>query len=171
MFDKDALERALYKRLYKIKGNDTHTHTHSKTNNRTDQLSLPFRLNEPRLESTDISFESSKTYLESTGKFTCVISSSTSLSWVVGMPNKAEVFVNGRKQGAPKGKPTNEKTRPSICKKSLLVEFKNTRQQDEQTYYELKKAQSVQYQETKACLLDQVFDTWVQTPKEYEEFL
>lgn len=87
------------------------------------------------------------------------------------MPNKAEVFVNGRKQGAPKGKPTNEKTRPSICKKSLLVDFKKTvmQQEDDQTYYDLK-SQSMQYGETKAYLLDNVFDTWVQTPKEYEEF-
>lgn len=133
-------------------------------------MSLPFKLNEPRLESTDISFESSKSYLESTGKYTCIISSATSLSWVIGMANKAEVFVNGRKQGAPKGKPSNEKTRPSICKKSILVEFKQLIGQQEESYYGLKETQSKLYQETKTCLLDE-FDAWVQTPKEYEEFI
>lgn len=86
--------------------------------------------------------------------------------------NKAEVFVNGRKQGAPKGKPINSKTRPSICKKSLLEKYLQLSEKEEEkknTYYEWKQ-KSTLYQKAKECLLDNVFDTWVQTPKEYEEF-
>ncbi|KAI7896548.1 adenosine deaminase/editase [Mucor mucedo] len=158
LFDKEALERALYKRLYKIK----------------DELSLPFRLNEPRIESTDIPFESSKSHLESTGKYSKIISSATSLLWVTANNNnnnnKAEVFVNGRKQGAPKGKATNEKTRPSISKKSLWSEFKAILGQEEMKTYGAFKESQLKYQEAKTCLLERVFDAWVQTPKEYEEF-
>lgn len=87
------------------------------------------------------------------------------------MPNKSEVFVNGRKQGAPKGKPTNEKTRPSICKKSLFVELQKMSTLDTTTlnYHQLKST-AIDYQNAKKCLLDNVFQNWIQTPNEYEEF-
>lgn len=140
-----------------------------------DKLPNPYKLNQPKISGTEISFESSKTGLESVGKYTSIISCATSLSWVIGMPsNKAEVFVNGRKQGAPKGKPTNQKTRPSICKKSLLEKYLQLssgkeEEKEELTYYDLKQKRLL-YQKAKECLLDTVFDTWVQTPKEYEEF-
>ncbi|GAA5798956.1 adenosine deaminase/editase [Helicostylum pulchrum] len=155
MFDKEALERALYKRLDKIK----------------DQLSLPYKLNQPIISGTDIMFESSKTWLESTNKFDTIISCSTSLCWITGMPNKAEVLVNGRKQGAPKGKPTNEKTRPSICKKSLFTDASKLIDFDKElNYRQLKETQSVNYQTAKKSLLDNVFQNWIQTPEEYEHF-
>lgn len=132
---------------------------------------MPYKLNQPIISSTDIPFESSKTSLESTRKFNSIISCSTSLSWVIGMPLKSEVIVNGRKQGAPKGKPTNSKTRPSICKKSLLEKLSKVLDFDTSlNYRQVKKSQSNAYQVSKLCLLDNVFDTWVQTPVEYENF-
>ncbi|GAA5817005.1 hypothetical protein MFLAVUS_010540 [Mucor flavus] len=155
MFDKEALERALYKRMDTIK----------------DQLSLPYKLNQPIISSTDIIFESSKTWLESTNKYENIISCSTSLCWITGMPLKPEVFVNGRKQGAPKGKPTNAKTRPSICKKSLLTDVSELIDFDKGLdYHQLKETQSVNYQTAKRILLDNVFQNWIQTPEEYEHF-
>ncbi|KAI9361075.1 adenosine deaminase/editase, partial [Pilaira anomala] len=151
LFDKEALERALYKRMESIK----------------DKLSLPYKLNEPKIIHTEIEFESSNTVLKA--QFNCIISCATSISWVTGMPNKSEVFVNGRKQGAPKGKPTNEKTRPSICKKSLLVELQKISTLDTLNYHQLKST-AIDYQHAKKCLLDNVFQNWIQTPIEYEEF-
>lgn len=112
----------------------------------------------------------SKSFLESTGKYKAIISCGTSLSWVVGM-EKSEVFVNGGKQGAPKNKPVNAKTRPSLCKKSLYQksESDDVIQDGTLSYFQCKQ-NAEQYQKAKICLLDQVFDTWVQTPKEYEDF-
>lgn len=87
------------------------------------------------------------------------------------MPLKPEVLVNGRKQGAPKGKPTNAKTRPSICKKSLLTDASELIDLDKDLpYHQLKEAQSVDYQTAKKTLLDNVFQNWIQTPEEYEHF-
>jgi tRNA-specific adenosine deaminase 1 len=83
---------------------------------------------------------------------------------------KSEVFVNGMKQGAPKNKPVNQKTRPSICKKSLYQKCVDVLETvDTKNYYEWKQS-SVVYQQAKTRLLDQVFDTWVQTPSDYEQF-
>lgn len=112
----------------------------------------------------------SKSFLESTGKYKAIVSCGTSLSWVVGM-EKSEVFVNGGKQGAPKNKPVNAKTRPSLCKKSLYQksESDDVIQDGTLSYFQCKQ-NAKHYQKAKICLLDQVFDTWVQTPKEYEDF-
>ncbi|KAI8887402.1 hypothetical protein K501DRAFT_330629 [Backusella circina FSU 941] len=152
MFDQEALERALYQRVETIK-----------------DLPSPYSLHQPIIYSTDIHFESSKTVLESTEKYTAVISCSTSICWVSGM-DKQEVIVHGRKQGAPKGKTSNPKTRPSICKKSLLAKFLNsTKESSEKTLFELKKEATV-YQQAKHCLLDQLFQSWVQTPSDKEKF-
>ncbi|KAI9478846.1 MAG: adenosine deaminase/editase [Benjaminiella poitrasii] len=153
MFDKEALERALFKRLKDIKC-----------------LPSPYRLNQPDIFSTEIQFEASKSFLESTGEYKAVIPCGTALSWVIGM-SKSEVFVNGSKQGAPKNKPLNAKTRPSICKRSLFQKLLETREEVPKTsYLEWKRNHSKVYQKAKKCLLDQVFDTWVQTPSEYEDF-
>ncbi|GAN09841.1 adenosine deaminase editase [Mucor ambiguus] len=153
MFDQEALERALHGRMAAIKGK---FNRHS--------------LNHPVIGSTNIPFIHSKSHLESTGKYQAVVSCGTSLSWVVGM-EKAEVFVNGAKQGAPKNKPVNDKTRPSLCKKSLYQRSvaKDLIQDGTLSYYDCKQNAAV-YQQTKICLLEQVFDTWVQTPQEYEKF-
>ncbi|CAO3624794.1 unnamed protein product [Mucor fragilis] len=153
MFDQEALERALHGRMATIK-----------------DLPEPYRLNRPAIASTDIAFIYSKSHLESTGKYQAVVSCGTSLSWVLGM-EKAEVFVNGGKQGAPKNKPVNDKTRPSLCKKSLYQRAvaSGLVQDGTLSYYECKQNATF-YQQTKICLLDQVFDTWVQTPQEFEEF-
>lgn len=158
MFDQSALERALYARLETIK----------------DKLILPYKLNQPVIFHTKQQFESSKSSLESLGKFKSIISCSTSVSWVTGMaPAKAEVFVNGRKQGAPKGKALNSKTRPSLCKRSILEKFVDTVKEVDTSlnYSELKNTQSSLYQQSKACLLDNVFDAWIQTPIEHEHFI
>lgn len=84
---------------------------------------------------------------------------------------KSEVFVNGGKQGAPKNKPVNDKTRPSLCKKSLYQRAvaSGLIQDGTLSYYDCKQNATL-YQQTKTCLLDQVFDMWVQTPQEYEKF-
>ncbi|KAI7901822.1 adenosine deaminase/editase [Cokeromyces recurvatus] len=153
MFDKDALERALFKRIKDIKG-----------------LPVPYRLNKPAIFSTEIQYEASKLNLESTGKYKAVIPCGTAISWVIGMP-KSEVFVNGSKQGAPKNKPLNSKTRPSICKRGLyqkLSEIENDIPNI--SYLNWKMNHSGEYQKAKYCLLDQVFDTWVQKPSEYDDF-
>ncbi|KAK4515554.1 uncharacterized protein ATC70_010504 [Mucor velutinosus] len=153
MFDREALERALHGRMAAIK-----------------DLSEPYKLNHPVIASTDIPFIHSKSHLESTGKYQAVVSCGTSLSWVVGA-EKAEVFVNGGKQGAPKNKPVNDKTRPSLCKKSLYQKSvaNGLIQDGTLSYYDCKQ-NATMYQQTKACLLDQVFDMWIQTPQEYERF-
>ncbi|KAI8986517.1 hypothetical protein BDB01DRAFT_720198 [Pilobolus umbonatus] len=91
MYDKEALERALYGRLSTI-----------------HDLPSPYRLNKPLLFHTSIPFESSKLKLESDNMNP--IPCNTALLWVKGM-TKSEVYVHGRKQGAPKGKPSNPKTR------------------------------------------------------------
>lgn len=168
MFDQPALERALYLRMCRLKGTTRHSIKSSVTDASVD-LPVPYKLNQPQISSTEIPFESSKTYLESTGKYKAVISCGTSISWVIGMP-KSEVFVNGMKQGAPKNKPVNQKTRPSICKKSLYQKCMDILEiADKKSYYDWKQA-SVSYQQAKTQLLDQVFDTWVQTPSNYERF-
>lgn len=158
MFDQSALERALYARLDIIK----------------DKLILPYKLNQPVIFHTQKPFESSKSNLESLGKYKSIISCSTSVSWVAGMPpTKAEVFVNGRKQGAPKGKALSTKTRPSLCKLSILEKFNDTVEKVDTSvnYHELKSTQSSLYQQSKICLLDNAFDSWIQTPIEYEQFV
>ncbi|KAI8971562.1 adenosine deaminase/editase [Mycotypha africana] len=156
MYDKEALERALFKRIGIIKG-----------------LPEPYKINRPDLFSTKIHYPSSKLSLESSKNFKAVVSSSTSISWVIGMA-KPEVYVNGCKQGAPKNKPPTAKTRPTICKKSLLQKFlqNGSKADDERqqcTYFKWKH-ESTAYQKAKSILLDQAFDMWVQTPSEYEEF-
>ncbi|KAG0759566.1 hypothetical protein G6F57_009102 [Rhizopus arrhizus] len=152
MYDQHALERALYERV-----------------SLADLPNSYYKLNRPVISSTDISFEASKTSLEKTYEFT--IPCSTSILWVTGMV-KSEVFVNGQKQGAPKNKPTNAKTRPSICKLSLLHEFLKAfkkEHSESKSYLDWKK-DAVEYQQVKSYLLDQVFQSWVQTPNEYEQF-
>ncbi|KAI9016527.1 adenosine deaminase/editase [Phycomyces nitens] len=151
MFEKESLERALYGRLESLQ-----------------DLPLPYSLHRPRIHPTDISFEKSKSVLESTAKYSAVISSGAAISWVAGMP-RSEVIVHGRKQGAPKGKPTNPKTRPSICKLGLFQRFLSRHQDKDKTYLEWKR-DAVGYQKAKACLLDQCFQSWVQTPDEYQDF-
>ncbi|KAL7318684.1 hypothetical protein PS15m_001897 [Mucor circinelloides] len=153
MFDQEALERALYGRMASIK-----------------DLPEPYKLNQPVIASTDMPFANSKSHLESLGRYQAVVSCGTSLSWVVGM-DKSEVFVNGGKQGAPKNKPTNDKTRPSLSKKSLYQKSVSNGliQDGTLSYFECKQNAKL-YQQTKICLLDQVFDTWVQTPEVYEKF-
>jgi tRNA-specific adenosine deaminase 1 len=163
MFDKEALERALYHRMAALKGTITFIIMITLTDYHAD-LPVPYKLNQPQISSTEIPFEASKTYLKKTA-----ISCGTSISWVVGMP-KSEVIVNGMKQGAPKNKPLNEKTRSSLCKKSLYQKCVNALQiEGPKSYYEWKQS-SVSYQQAKSCLLDQVFDAWVQTPSDYEQF-
>ncbi|KAL9551838.1 hypothetical protein MBANPS3_004063 [Mucor bainieri] len=159
-----GLQSALLSKAYKPIYLDSITHF-----SWTD-LPEPYKLNQPLIASTDIPFIHSKSYLESTGSYQAVVSCGTSLSWVVGM-EKAEVFVNGGKQGAPKNKPVNDKTRPSLCKRSLYQRSvaSGLIQDGTLSYYDCKQNAAL-YQQTKMCLLDQVFDTWVQTPHEYEEF-
>ncbi|KAF7725107.1 hypothetical protein EC973_000433 [Apophysomyces ossiformis] len=96
LFDQTSIERALYGRLHLLK-----------------DLPMPYSVHQPRIFFTDITFEASKTHLESSGHYASVISSGTAISWVAGMP-KSEVIVHGKKQGAAKGKPTNPKTRQVI---------------------------------------------------------
>ncbi|KAI8334074.1 adenosine deaminase/editase [Choanephora cucurbitarum] len=151
MFDHSALERALYGRIQPIL-----------------DLPSPYRLNQPKITSTHISFESSKSYLESLNRYKAIVSCATSISYVIGM-SKAEVLVNGLKQGAPKNKPVNEKTRSSICKKSLFKKWQEITNNKTNTYLESKE-QAATYQKAKICLLDQHFHNWVQTPAEYEDF-
>ncbi|KAI8373819.1 hypothetical protein BD560DRAFT_327718 [Blakeslea trispora] len=152
MFDHSALERALYGRIQPILG-----------------LPSPYKLNQPKIASTGILFESSKSWLESLGKYKAVVSCATSISYVVGM-SKAEVFVNGLKQGAPKNKPANDKTRPSICKRNLFKKWQEVTNNKSSSYLESKQ-QATTYQQAKICLLDQHFQDWVQTPAEYEDFV
>lgn len=156
MYHQDALERALYRRLDAL-----------------EDLPQPYKLNHPVISKTEISFEASKSSLEKS--YSSTIPCSTSILWVSGMA-KSEVFVNGQKQGAPKNKPTNVKTRPSICKLSMFHEFLNTyylfkkqENDDTKSYLEWKK-EATGYQEVKIRLLEQVFQSWVQTPSEYENF-
>ncbi|KAI8645868.1 adenosine deaminase/editase [Parasitella parasitica] len=153
MFDQQALERALYGRIASVK-----------------DLPEPYRLNCPKIVSADIPFAYSKSWLEDTGKYKAVVSCGTCLSWVIGM-DKSEVFANGSKQGAPKNKPVNAKTRPSLCKKSLYNKLvSNGLVQDGALSYGQCKQKADLYQKAKQCLLDQVFDTWVQTPSDYQDF-
>ncbi|RCH87863.1 tRNA-specific adenosine deaminase 1 [Rhizopus azygosporus] len=155
MYDHEAIKRALCQRLSSLEG-----------------LPSSYRLNCPIIAKTDIPFEASKSVLEK--RYASTIPSSTSILWVKGMA-KSEVFVNGQKQGAPKGKPTTAKTRPSICKLNMFHEFLTIRQKEEkeekegQNYSEWKQG-AIEYQKAKTCLLDQVFQSWVQTPLEYEQF-
>ncbi|OBZ85466.1 tRNA-specific adenosine deaminase 1, partial [Choanephora cucurbitarum] len=151
MFDHSALERALYRRIQPIL-----------------DLPSPYRLNQPKITSTHISFESSKSYLESLNRYKAIVSCATSISYVIGM-SKAEVLVHGLKQGAPKNKPVNEKTRSSICKKSLFKKWQEITNNKTNSYLESKE-QATTYQKAKICLLDQHFHNWVQTPAEYEDF-
>ncbi|CEG76386.1 hypothetical protein RMATCC62417_11288 [Rhizopus microsporus] len=152
MYDHEAIKRALCQRLSSLEG-----------------LPSSYRLNCPMIDKTDIPFEASKSVLEK--RYASIIPSSTSILWVKGMA-KSEVFVNGKKQGAPKGKPTTVKTRPSICKLNMFHEFLAIYQKEEkenQNYSEWKQS-AIEYQKAKMCLLDQVFQSWVQTPSEYEQF-
>ncbi|OAD81342.1 hypothetical protein PHYBLDRAFT_69842 [Phycomyces blakesleeanus NRRL 1555(-)] len=151
MFEKESLERALYGRLESLQ-----------------DLPVPYRLHRPKIYPTDISFEASKSVLESTGKYSTLVSSGAAISWVAGMP-RSEVIVHGRKQGVPKGKPTNPKTRPLICKLSLFNRFLLSHKGEPKTYLEWKR-EAIDYQKAKQCLLDQCFQTWVQTPDEYQDF-
>ncbi|RCH97520.1 hypothetical protein CU098_006193, partial [Rhizopus stolonifer] len=130
MFDQHALERALYKRIEHIQ-----------------DLPMSYRLNRPKIASTEVQFESSKTYLESLGNYKTVISCATSISWVIGM-SKAEVFVNGLKQGAPKNKSVNQKTRPSLSKRSLFEKYCITSGETKDSYLSCKKA-AQDYQKAK----------------------
>ncbi|KAI7856344.1 adenosine deaminase/editase [Circinella umbellata] len=168
LFDQVSLERALYGRLEKSLEKDT-----------LKLSPAPYRLHRPKIFKTSESFEFSKTILES--KYSTVIPSGTAILWIEGF-QKSEVIVYGRKQGAPKGKPTNSKTRSSICKLALFQKFLECysalreslsvpmdQNDDKMTYNEWKQKAKV-YQETKTCLLDECFSQWVQTPKEFEEF-
>jgi tRNA-specific adenosine deaminase 1 len=42
-------------------------------------------------------------------------------------------------------------------------------EKEDQNYSEWKQG-AIEYQKAKTCLLDQVFQSWVQTPLEYEQF-
>ncbi|KAI8138465.1 adenosine deaminase/editase [Fennellomyces sp. T-0311] len=156
LFDQPSLERALYGRMQNL------------------ELPAPYALHRPKIYHTTESFEASKPVLEL--KYATVIPSGTAILWISGA-SKSEVLVHGRKQGAPKGKPTNSKTRSSIAKLALFQKFLEcvplcrplTEQDKEMTYYEWKQ-RATAYQQAKTCLLDQCFSQWVQTPKEFEEF-
>lgn len=169
MFDREALERALYKRLEPIQGKYLSILSIALGINILKDLPEPYRLNKPKLSPTKIIFESSKSHLEGLNKYKAVVSCGTSISWVINMP-KSEVYVNGLKQGAPKNKPPNTKTRPSICKKSLYQQLLNKLDKEQNKSYFDWKNEATVYQQAKSCLLDQLFDTWVQTPSEFENF-
>ncbi|KAI9246672.1 adenosine deaminase/editase [Phascolomyces articulosus] len=165
LFDQGSLERALYGRLEKIEESSTIL------------LPSPYHLHRPKITHTSESFEFSKSILES--KYVTVIPSGTAILWIDGF-QKSEVIVFGRKQGAPKGKPTTSKTRSCICKLALFQQFLEcytllrgrciNDKEKEMTYYAWKHEQNQTYQQAKLCLLDECFSQWVQTPKEIEEF-
>ncbi|KAI9497149.1 hypothetical protein BDB00DRAFT_757071 [Zychaea mexicana] len=91
LFDQVSLERALYGRLEEIA-----------------TLPAPYGLHRPKIVHTSEPFEFSKPVVES--KNATVIPTGTAILWIAGF-SKSEVLVYGRKQGAPKGKPTTAKTR------------------------------------------------------------
>ncbi|KAI9264436.1 adenosine deaminase/editase [Sporodiniella umbellata] len=158
MYDQEALERALYRRLDGLKN-----------------LCSPYKIHCPVIAKAHVSYEASKSNLEKS--YSSTVPCATSILWVIGMI-KPEVFVNGQKQGAPKNRPPNAKTRPSICKLSLFHEFlkikdrtrKPEKDKNEPMNCSEWKEDASEYQKTKICLLEQIFQSWVQTPREYEEF-
>ncbi|KAJ2963195.1 hypothetical protein NQZ79_g1783 [Umbelopsis isabellina] len=105
----------------------------------------------------------------------------TPISWIPGMP-KAEVIVNGRRQGAPKPKNGQHslKSRASICKLSLFQRFasiwKILKEKDSSLIldttwvYQDAKSKATMYNETKYKLLDNCFQEWVQSPDEVNMF-
>ncbi|KAI8336164.1 adenosine deaminase/editase [Chlamydoabsidia padenii] len=159
LFEKASLERALYGRISDLQ-----------------DIPLPYKLNRPRIESTLVSFQYSKSALEKTGKYTSYISTGTSISWINGM-EKAEVLGFGKKQGGRKGEKSTLKTRSILCQRALFHDFVNIKTKNQSlasrystTSYGECKDQATTYQQVKTKLLDQYFDAWVQTPKDYQDF-
>ncbi|CAO3642753.1 unnamed protein product [Cunninghamella echinulata] len=164
LFDAESLKRALYGRLSNIQ-----------------DLPYPYQLNQPRISSTLLSFKYSKSALASSSKnYISFISSPTSISWVAGI-NKTEILVYGKKQGGKKNDPPSLKTRSSLCQRVLFHDFihftyDNKKDQDridqfsKLTYHQCKEKAKT-YQLTKSNLLNQCFDSWVQTPDSYTSFL
>ncbi|SAM02835.1 hypothetical protein [Absidia glauca] len=160
LFEEASLERALYGRLSGVK-----------------DLPSPYRLHHPKIKSTQVPFLYSKSSLEKTGNYSSYISTGTSLAWILGM-EKAEVIGFGKKQGGRKGEPATPKTRSSVCRRALFHDFVNIRMEKNEAVahcyrtssYGECKDRATTYQQVKTQLLDQCFGSWVQTPKEYQDF-
>ncbi|CAO3598428.1 unnamed protein product [Absidia cylindrospora] len=159
LFEKNSLERALYGRLSTLK-----------------DLPSPYKLHRPTINATDIPFQYSKSALEKTGNYSSYISAGTSIAWISGM-EKAEVLGFGKKQGGRKGEDATLKTRSMLCQRALYQDFVNIKIKNQglaqryldSTYADCKEM-AITYQQSKAMLLDQCFDAWVQTPRQYQEF-
>ncbi|KAL1921593.1 uncharacterized protein VTP21DRAFT_11309 [Calcarisporiella thermophila] len=170
MFDEPSLTRALSGRIKGIQ-----------------DLPIEFKVNCPRILSTNAHFESSKDSIEGKHPDLTLTTSNTALCWVTGWPSP-QVLINGRKQGA---KPNREgiypaKTRPILSKISLAnalldllvlmpsgrLDFRIREWMEEsktKTYEELKRL-ARDYQIAKDCLLTQRFAAWVQTPDEFNQW-
>ncbi|KAI7866737.1 hypothetical protein BDF14DRAFT_1809363 [Spinellus fusiger] len=107
MFERASLERALYARLETLYG-----------------LPHSYAVHQPIISSTERTFESSKVLLGSSANYETIVSSGSAIMWVTGM-SRSEVIVHGRKQGTPKGKPTNPKTRQVYRLHLITAEINN----------------------------------------------
>ncbi|KAG2184719.1 hypothetical protein INT43_000632 [Umbelopsis isabellina] len=164
MFDLPALRRSLFERLSNL-----------------TPIESPYRLAKPKILHSSKQFLHSKQALEKTVECSQIITCNTAISWIPGM-SKAEVIVNGRRQGAskPKNGQHSLKSRASICKLSLFQRFasiweilkeKDSRLILDTTWmYQDAKSKATMYNKTKHKLLDNCFQEWVQSPDEVNMF-
>ncbi|KAH8830579.1 hypothetical protein DL96DRAFT_1460829 [Flagelloscypha sp. PMI_526] len=93
-----------------------------------DHLISPYRLSKPRIHFTNLAFKHSRNVIETTQTVSDVVSSSNeSLCYVSkSEPRSCEILINGLKRGvAPKHR-FRAKSRPIICKASLLELYHRT---------------------------------------------
>ncbi|KAJ1657747.1 hypothetical protein GGF38_004354, partial [Coemansia sp. RSA 25] len=126
---------------------------------------------------TTVEFERSQTALKSTSESSVprveVVTADASIYWFEGATSSV-ALVNGQRQGAKvrRGECQTRKLWPDVCKLALFNRYCLLLPPSQKGLtYRQAKGQAAEYQAAKACLLESPeFGSWVQCPKEYEQF-
>ncbi|KAM8945971.1 tRNA-specific adenosine deaminase 1, partial [Pelodytes ibericus] len=164
-YSQEAMERALLTRCLNV-------------------TSLPdrFRVNKVHIEQSQLQFPHGRDALMGKGSNLKLIPCGAAVSWSAVPQQPLDVTANGYRQGTTKKAIGSPQSRSRICKAELFGTFRQMVQtlppeqlseslsvKELKTYWDYKEAVS-SYQEAWTRLRQQVFTSWIQTPRDYLQF-
>ncbi|KAM3919548.1 tRNA-specific adenosine deaminase 1 [Leptodactylus fuscus] len=162
-FSLQSMERALYSRCKNVSG-----------------LPKGFQVHTPQILQSHLQFPHGRDALRKADSARKLVPCGAAISWCAVPHQPLDVTANGYKQGTTKKAIGMPQSRSHICKVELFHAFlhllENLSQEqipeslrELKTYYEYKEA-ALSYQEAWRQLREQVFTSWIRTPRDYLNF-